>query len=207
MKGLTEKQNAVLTFIIGEMEENGFPPTVREIGNKFGITPKGAYDHMKAIEKKGFIKCHKNRSRAIEVLIGNDKSGDQDLLDNAVLVPLVGTVAAGAPILAEENIEEYVAFPKAMVRSGTSKTFVLKVKGDSMIEAGIHEGDMALIKQTRTANNGDIVVALIEDEATLKYLQKERNQVKLLPANKKYKPIVTKKVEILGKMIGLMRSY
>lgn len=204
MKELTEKQNAVLEFILERMGEDGFPPTVREIGNRFGITPKGAYDHLKAIEKKGYILVHKNRSRAIEIL-AKTPANIKRVPEKSVMVPLVGTVAAGNPILAEENIEEYIPAPKTMATP--NNTFALRVRGDSMEDRGILEGDLALIKKSRTADNGDIVVALIDEEATLKIFQKDRSNIKLIPANKKYKPIVVKKVEILGRLVGILRYY
>lgn len=204
MKELTLKQKNVLNFIITEMDTNGFPPTVREIGNEFLITPKGAYDHLKAIEKKEYIRCHKNRSRAIEILVNTDDYS-QKKTEKSVMIPLLGTVAAGTPIFAEENVEDYIPVPKNMVKSGT--TFSLRVKGDSMIDRGIMEGDLALIRKTKTAINGEIVVALIDGEATLKIFKKEKSSIKLIPANKAYKPIIVRKIEILGKLIGLLRYY
>ena len=205
MKELTDKQKSVFDYINEENEKNGFPPTIREIANFFCVTPKAAHDHMKLIEKKGFIRCHKNRSRAIEIL----NSGEgilPDPMGQATMVPLLGTIAAGTPLFAEECIEEYVPFPKPMT-TGKKRTFALRVRGDSMIEKGIHEGDLALIEQTNIAENGDIVVALLDDEATLKIFMKDGKQVKLVPANKKYKPIVVKNLQILGKLVGILRYY
>ena len=170
MKDLTEKQQAILNFIEESIRSQGYPPTIREIGDTFQITAKGAYDHLKAIEKKGYIKCVKNRSRAIE-LLRTSAGGEPMTLEQTVSVPLVGRVAAGLPILAQENIEEYLAFPRNLVPDGG--VFALRVTGDSMIEAGIHNGDIAVIQKADTAENGEIVVALIEDEATLKYFHKE----------------------------------
>jgi len=170
MKDLTQKQKQILEFITNFVKEKNYPPSIREIADHFQITPKGAYDHLKAIEKKGFIKTEKNRSRAIE-LVKTNTDVDFDMIK----IPLVGRVAAGAPILAEENIEEYLTFPRSMIPANSERDiFALRVTGDSMIDAKINDGDIAIIKKTSTAENGDIVVALIDDEATLKYFYKEK---------------------------------
>jgi len=125
-----------------------------------------------------------------------------------IKIPLVGRVAAGAPILAEENIEEYLTFPRSMIPANSERDiFALRVTGDSMIDAKINDGDIAIIKKTSTAENGDIVVALIDDEATLKYFYKEKDHIRLEPANAKYKPIITKNAIIIGKLIGLYRRF
>ncbi len=203
MKGLTQKQKQILEFITNFVKEKNYPPSIREIADHFQITPKGAYDHLKAIEKKGFIKTEKNRSRAIE-LVKTNVDVDFDMIK----IPLVGRVAAGAPILAEENIEEYLTFPRSMIPANSERDiFALRVTGDSMIEAKINDGDIAIIKKTSTAENGDIVVALIDDEATLKYFYKEKDYIRLEPANAKYKPIITKNAIIIGKLIGLYRRF
>ena len=204
MKDLTEKQQAIMNFIEESIRSQGYPPTIREIGDTFQITAKGAYDHLKAIEKKGYIKCVKNRSRAIE-LLRTSAGGEPMTLEQTVSVPLVGRVAAGLPILAQENIEEYLAFPRNLVPDGG--VFALRVTGDSMIEAGIHNGDIAVIQKADTAENGEIVVALIEDEATLKYFHKEKKRVRLEPANQAYKPIFATEVMIIGKLVGLYRQF
>jgi repressor LexA len=203
MKDLTQKQKQILEFITNFVKEKNYPPSIREIADHFQITPKGAYDHLKAIEKKGFIKTEKNRSRAIELVKTNT---DVDL--DMIKIPLVGRVAAGAPILAEENIEEYLTFPRSMIPANSERDiFALRVTGDSMIDAKINDGDIAIIKKTSTAENGDIVVALIDDEATLKYFYKEKDHIRLEPANAKYKPIITKNAIIIGKLIGLYRRF
>jgi repressor LexA len=192
-----------LEFITNFVKEKNYPPSIREIADHFQITPKGAYDHLKAIEKKGFIKTEKNRSRAIE-LVKTNTDVDFDMIK----IPLVGRVAAGAPILAEENIEEYLTFPRSMIPANSERDiFALRVTGDSMIDAKINDGDIAIIKKTSTAENGDIVVALIDDEATLKYFYKEKDHIRLEPANAKYKPIITKNAIIIGKLIGLYRRF
>jgi repressor LexA len=200
-KKLTEKRDNSLNFIKGNIRDTGFPPTVREIGDEFNITVKGAYDHVKAIEKKGYIRTEKNKSRAIIVV-------DQDdmIETDAVNIPLLGRIAAGAPIFAEENIEEYLSFPKSMF--GKGDYFALDVRGDSMIEGGILDGDIAIIKQQDTANNGDIVAALVEDEeATLKRFKNTGKNVQLIPENSAYQPIITTDVKILGILSGVFRKY
>jgi repressor LexA len=200
-KKLTEKQDNILNFIKENIRDTGFPPTVREIGDEFNITVKGAYDHVKAIEKKGYIRTEKNKSRAI-IVVDQDDIVETD----AVNIPLLGRIAAGAPIFAEENIEEYLSFPKSMF--GKGDFFALDVRGDSMIEGGIMDGDIAIIKKQETANNGDIVAALVEDEeATLKRFKHTGKNVQLIPENSSYKPIITTDVKILGILSGVFRKY
>lgn len=203
MKDLTEKQSSILEYIESYISGQGYPPTIREIGEQFSITAKGAYDHLKAIEKKGYIKCEKNRSRAIELL--KTSSGSAPLAAAGVVnIPLLGRVAAGMPIVAEENIEEYLAFPRVMVPE--NGVFALRVAGDSMKDAGIFDGDIAVIQKQETARDGEIVVALIEDEATLKYFHREKKRIRLQPANKAYKPIYASEPAILGKLVGIYRQ-
>ena len=177
MKELTDKQELVLKFITGVIKDKGVPPTIREIGDEFQITAKGAYDHLKAIEKKGYLKTSKNQSRAIELLRHS----------------------------AEENIEDYIPVPDRMSKKGT--IFALKVVGESMIGDGINDGDIAIIQKKEVARNGEIVVALIEGEATLKTYFKDSDMVRLEPSNSKFKTIKTKKASIIGKLIGLYRFY
>lgn len=199
-KDLTDKQQLILNFIKDEINDSGFPPTVREIGDKFGITVKGAYDHMKAIEKKGYIKTEHNKSRAIVII--DDES---EIKSKGIRIPLLGRIAAGTPILAEENIEDFLLFPEEMFTKG--EYFALTVKGDSMIEGGILDGDIAVIKKQNTANNGEIIAALLEDEATLKVLQKTSNAIRLMPKNPAYKPIECIEVAIMGKLAAVFRRY
>lgn len=199
-KQLTDKQEKIFDFIKESIRDSGFPPTVREIGEKFHITVKGAYDHVKAIEKKGFIKTEQNKSRAIVVL-----NEEEEIPVDAINVPLLGRIAAGSPIMAQENVEEYLSFPKSMFRSGDY--FALHVKGDSMIEGGINDGDIAIIKKQNNCNNGDIVAALLEDEATLKRLKITGNKAVLMPENSAYQPIVAENIAIMGKLVALFRKY
>lgn len=198
-KDLTDKQQMILNFIREAISESGFPPTVREIGDKFGITVKGAYDHIKAIEKKGFIKTEHNKSRAIVVI------DDSEIKSSGISIPLLGRIAAGSPILAEENIDDYLTFPEEMFGSG--EYFALTVRGDSMIDGGIFDGDIAVIKKQNTASNGDIVAALIDDEATLKVFQKTSDAIRLIPKNPAYKPIETTEVSVMGKLAAVFRRY
>lgn len=199
-KELTTKQEKIFEFIKLKIKESGFPPTVREIGDKFNITVKGAYDHVKAIEKKGYIRTEQNKSRAIVVLDSED-----EIPVDAINIPLLGRIAAGSPILAEENIEEYLSFPKTMFRSG--EYFALHVKGDSMIEGGINDGDIAILKKQNTANNGDIIAALLTEEATLKRLKITGGRAQLMPENAAYQPIPADNASILGKLVALFRKY
>lgn len=202
MKELTERQELVLKFITDVIKERGYPPTVREIGDKFEITAKGAYDHLKAIEKKGYLKTTPNQSRAIELTRHSVEDG---IPVRAMSIPLLGRVAAGIPIFAEENIEDYIPIPDDLARKGV--LYALRVVGESMIGAGINDGDIAIIQKKETARNGEIVVAMVENEATLKTYFKETDYVRLEPSNKAFKPIKTKKAQILGKLIGLFRFY
>lgn len=202
MKELTDKQELVLKFITQVIKDRGVPPTIREIGDEFSITAKGAYDHLKAIEKKGYLKTQKNQSRAIELL---RHSAEDGIPVRVMSIPLLGRVAAGVPILAEENIEDYIPIPDQLAKKGV--VFALKVVGDSMINDGINDGDIAIIQKKEVARNGEIVVALIDNEATLKTYYKEADYIRLQPGNNKYKPIKTKKANIVGKLIGLYRFY
>jgi repressor LexA len=199
-KELTIKQEKIFEFIKYQIKDSGYPPTVREIGDQFNITVKGAYDHVKAIEKKGYIRTEQNKSRAIVVL-----NVDAENPVDAINIPLLGRIAAGSPILAEENIEEYLSFPKTMFKSGDY--FALHVKGDSMIEGGINDGDIAILKKQNTANNGDIVAALLTDEATLKRLKITGSKAQLMPENAAYQPIAADNASILGKLVALFRKY
>ena len=200
-KDLTERQDEIFSFIKEAIRESGYPPTVREIGERFNITVKGAYDHLKAIEKKGFIRCGENKSRAIELIVDRASIAPH----NAVNIPLLGRIAAGMPLLAEENLEEYLSFPASVF--GRGEYFALRVKGDSMIDEGIHGNDIAIIKKQQVAQNGEVVAALLEGEATLKIFRKAGGKITLLPANPAYKPIVADRVEILGKLAAVFRKY
>jgi repressor LexA len=202
MKELTEKQELVLKFITNVIKDRGVPPTIREIGDKFEITAKGAYDHLKAIERKGYLKTSKNQSRAIELL---RHSAEDGIPIRAMSIPLLGRVAAGIPIFAEENIEDYIPITDRMAKKGS--LFALRVVGESMIGDGINDGDIAIIQKKEVAKDGEIVVALLEEEATLKTYYKEKDLIRLEASNPKFKPIKAKKVTVVGKLVGLYRYY
>jgi len=198
MKEMTERQHKVYDFIKGYIIKNGYPPTVREIAGGFKISIKGAYDHLKSIERKGFLKTTSSRSRAIELHEPIIRSGG-----SSINVPLVGNVAAGMPILAEQNIEESYTMPTSLF--GTDDLFALRVRGDSMKDVGIFDGDLALIKPHVEATNGEIVVAMLDDEATIKTFYKENGKIRLQPENPDYKPIITDTVKIIGKPVWILR--
>ena len=199
MRPITRRQAEVLDHIKAFINDHHFPPTMREISEHFGISVKGAHDHVRALVKKGCLKIDTNRSRTIEV-IGQDD--DSELL---VDVPILGNVAAGLPLLAEENREGVVRF--AADQLGKGNHFALHVHGDSMRDAGIMDGDLAIFRQQPVAANGDIVVAMVEDAVTLKRFYKEKNRVRLQAANPDYPPIFTQNVRVLGKLSQLIRRY
>ncbi|MFP4375628.1 MAG: transcriptional repressor LexA [Spirochaetales bacterium] len=200
MKDLTARQRVVLGFIRGFLREHRFPPTIREISEHLEVSVKGAYDHVKALEKKGHIRIDSNRSRTIELIAEPPEEQPQ-----TVEVPILGNVAAGLPLLAAENLEGSVQIPRAQLRSG--KHFALNVRGDSMTGAGIMDGDVAIFRQQPVAENGDIVVAMVDEAVTLKRFFKEKNRVRLQAENEAYPPIFTQNVRILGKLAQLVRSY
>lgn len=199
MKELTTRQQAILDFLTGFIEKNSYPPTVRETAKAFSISIKGAYDHIKALEKKGVIKLQENRSRALEIV--SKKGNDESVAE----IPVLGSIAAGNPIFAEENWNGTIRIPSEFARSGSC--FALRVQGDSMRDAGIRSGDLAIIEQRPTAENGEIVAALIEDSATLKRFFKENNRIRLQAENPDFAPIFTQDVRILGKLKAIIRSY
>ncbi|MCG8452206.1 MAG: transcriptional repressor LexA [Spirochaetales bacterium] len=201
MKAPTKRQTEVLDFIKSFLRGHKYPPTIREIAAHFNVSVKGAYDHVKALEKKGLISCDTNRSRAIEImdLPQTESPGEQ------VTVPLLGRVAAGTPLFAEENLEETLSIPASMVKRGRS--FALRVEGDSMTGAGIFDGDIAIFTQQPGAENGQIVVAMVDEAVTLKRFYRESNRIRLQAENPAYPPLYTADVRILGRLVGLMRTY
>ncbi len=199
-KGLTKRQREILTYLMESKQERGYPPSVREIGAALGLTSSSTvHSHLAALEKKGFIHRDPSKPRAIEIL----KDGASQPPKRVVNVPVLGHIAAGQPILAEEHIEDVFPLPSDFVREDAS--FILRVRGDSMIEAGIHDGDYLVVRQQPTANNGEIVAALLGDEATVKRFYRERDHIRLQPENRTMTPIVTRDVTILGKAIALLR--
>ncbi|MFC5531883.1 transcriptional repressor LexA [Cohnella yongneupensis] len=205
MSKMSNRQNAILEFIKTEVREKGYPPSVREIGEAVGLASSSTvHGHLDRLEKKGLIRRDPTKPRAIEIL-GDDESM-YGLASSVRQIPLVGKVTAGVPITATENIEEYFPLPTTMV--GDQPVFMLSVQGDSMIEAGIHDGDYVIVRQQPNATNGDIVVAMTEDnEATVKTFYKERDHIRLQPENASMSPLRYPNVSILGKVIGLIRSF
>ena len=197
---LTKRQKEIFDFIRGYASKHGYPPTVREIGKAVGLTSSSTvHAHLANLEKIGLLKRDPTKPRAIEVLIDKARKamGGKGL-------PVVGAVAAGAPILAEENIEEYVEVPDVI--GGEDSDYVLRVRGDSMQDAGILEGDYVVVKSADKADNGEIVVALLGEEATVKRFFQEKDRVRLQPENKAYKPIRTKEAQLLGRVVGVFRK-
>ncbi len=199
MKNLTERQKEVLEFISGYVSKRAYPPTIREIAERFSISVKGAYDHVKALEKKGALRVEGNRSRAVEVL------GRGEREDQAIDVPLLGEVAAGKPLFADENREKVITVPAHML--GKRACFALRVRGDSMKDVGIMNGDIALIEEKTTAEDGEIVVAMVDESVTLKRFFRENNRIKLQAENPAFPAIYTQEARILGRLKGLIRTY
>lgn len=199
---LSRKQLDILAYIKNEIYKKGYPPSVREICDAVNLkSTSTVHGHLERLEKKGFIRRDPTKPRAIEVL---DSNSGVSFRREMVELPVVGKVAAGVPILAEENIED--TFPVPIEFIGNSNAFMLIVKGDSMINAGIFDGDFVIVRQQSIAKNGDIVVALINDEATVKTYYKEKDYFRLQPENPYLMPIITKELSILGKVIGVFRS-
>ena len=213
-QALTKRQITILDFIIQQIRIKGYPPSVREIGEAVGLQSSSTvHSHLTQLEQKGYIKRDPTKPRAIMIL--KDSNGDEDFyttpsaendtFEEMISLPLVGQVAAGQPILAEENVEDTIPFPMRFIRHNDS--FLLKVKGDSMINVGIFDGDLIIVAPTQVANNGEIVVALIDDEATVKTFYKEKGRIRLQPENDSMEPIYATDVQILGKVIGLFRTF
>ncbi|RJQ51292.1 MAG: transcriptional repressor LexA [Actinobacteria bacterium] len=199
---MTGRQRQILDFILSEMHRKGYPPSVREIGQAMGLTSSSTvHSHLASLEKKGYLRRDPTKPRALEVL--NYRDTENPLPPSQVRsVPVVGRIAAGMPVLAEENIEDVFALPPEL--SGDD-TFVLRVTGDSMIEAGIYDGDWIVVKQQPHAQNGDIVVALLDEEATVKRFFREDGQVRLQPENAAMEPIYATDVAVLGKAVAVLR--
>ena len=218
--GLTPRQQRVLAHIKDSIEKRGYPPSMREIGEAVGLTSSSSVAHqLKTLEEKGFLKRDPHRPRALEVFLPEvmaarrsmssaeeasfDETGVGDALPAAQYVPLVGRIAAGGPILAEERVEEVFPLPRQLV--GDGQLFLLEVRGDSMIEAAICDGDYVAIRQQPTAENGEMVAALIDGEATVKTFQRKDGNVWLLPHNPAYDPIDGTHATILGKVTAVLR--
>jgi len=202
MEALTNKQGLVLKFLIDFNAEHGFPPTIRELCDHFGFKSLNtAHFHLRSLEKKGYIQIHPGKGRGITLPEAHRLSERK--------IPVVGRIAAGTPILALENIEELLGIDKHFF--GAERSFAVQVKGDSMVDAHIQEGDYVIVKIQAQAESGDIVAALIDDEVTLKYFYRTKNQIRLESANSSYPPLIFKKGDprsfrILGVMVGLVRK-
>lgn len=208
---ITKRQQAVLDCISAFIDDHGYGPTVREICRELGLSsPSTVHVHLKALEDKGLINRDPLKSRSVTLCdysAADDSSGSGQMVfagsENTVRLPLVGDVAAGVPILAEENITDTITLPVDIV--GDSASFMLSVHGDSMIECGINDGDYIVVKEQSVADNGDIVVALIDDGATVKRFYKEKDRVRLQPENSSMEPIYARDCTIVGKVVALFR--
>jgi repressor LexA len=218
--GLTPRQQRILNVLRDSIEQRGYPPSIREIGDTVGLASSSSVAHqLRTLEQKGFIKRDPNRPRALEVFLpelmaarrsishaddsGFDETGVGDAAPPATYVPLLGRIAAGGPILAEENLEEVFPLPRTLV--GEGNLFLLEVSGDSMIDAAICSGDYVVVRQAQTAENGEVVAAMIDGEATVKTFQRKGSQVWLLPHNDAYEPIDGTNATILGKVTAVLR--
>lgn len=203
--GLTPRQTKILLAIKEAMETNGYPPSMREIGEAAGLSsPSSVKYQLEALEAKGWIRRDPSRGRALEVLTPGDERFEDIKPERTHNVPLVGRIAAGGPILAEQNVEEVFPLPASLV--GEGDLFMLKVVGDSMIDAAICDGDFVVIRSQKDANKGEIVAAMIDGEATVKTFSKKSGQIWLLPANDSYQPIDGNQAEILGVVTAVLRS-
>ncbi len=210
MKKISKRQEQVLNFIINEVKSKGYPPSVREIGEAVGLTSSSTvHGHLSRLESKGLIRRDPTKPRAIEILDERFShpihQATEDMMQSVVNVPVIGKVTAGTPITAIENVENYFPLPDNMLYDSNS-LYMLEISGDSMIEAGILDGDLVLVKKQSDAKNGDIIIAMTdEDEATCKRFFKENDHIRLQPENSSLEPIIVQSVSILGKVVGLYR--
>lgn len=199
---ITEKQSQILEYIKSEILNKGYPPSVRDICQAVNLkSTSSVHSHLETLEKNGYIRRDPTKPRTIEIIDDNFNLVRREVVN----VPMVGTVAAGQPILAIENIDNYFPIPSEYMPN--EETFMLKVKGESMINAGILDGDNILVKRQNTAKNGDMVVALVEDSATVKTFYKENGHIRLQPENDYMDPIILQDVEIIGKVFGVFRFF
>lgn len=208
---LTARQQSVLNFMLRYVRQRGFPPSIREIGDAVGLSSPSSVAHqLNVLQRKGYLHRDQNRPRALEIQLPGqppvraDSAAPAADQSRATDVPVIGRIAAGGPILAEEDIEDTFTLPKQLI--GEGRMFMLTVVGDSMIDAAIADGDLVVIRQQPEANNGDIVAALIDDEATVKSFKREGDRVWLLPRNDAYEPISGDNARILGKVVAVMRK-
>jgi repressor LexA len=202
MKELTKRQKEVLSFIANHINRHSYPPTIRDIAEHFTISVKGAYDHVAALKRKNCLKQDGNRSRTM-ALTGNKEDENSKLLAK---IPVVGTVAAGIPILSEENWEGTLTLHRSLLKKNRIY-FALKVRGDSMTGAGIMDGDMAAIEKQSAVRNGEIEVAVVDEAVTLKRFYKESSRIRLQAENPAYKPIYCQEVRIIGRLAQIIRHY
>ena len=210
-KSLSDKQLSILDAIQGSIASRGYPPSMREIGDAVGLSSLSSVTHqLNQLELSGYIRRDPKRPRALEVLIDLPRSGTSAVSDyptpvgDAAMVPLVGRIAAGIPITADQQVDEVFPLPRQLV--GRGDLFMLKVSGDSMIDAAICDGDWIVVRQQQTAENGDIVAALLDDEATVKVFQQRDGHTWLLPRNSAFAPILGDFAEVLGKVVAVLRS-
>lgn len=199
---ITAKQEEILNYIKNEILERGFPPAVREICQAVNLkSTSSVHSHLESLEKNGYIRRDPTKPRAIEILDDSFNMVRREMVN----VPIVGTVAAGQPVLAQQNIDSYFPIPSEYMPN--EQSFILRVKGESMINAGIMDGDCVLVKQQSAADNGDMVVALVEDSATVKTFYKENGYIRLQPENDTMAPIIVEDCQILGKVFGVFRFF
>jgi repressor LexA len=204
---LTERQQQIWNFLVAYVDRHGYPPTVREIGEEVGLaSPSTVHAHLANLERAGLLRRDPTKPRALELIGRSREEARPEEADDVARLPLVGEIAAGAPLLADENVQEYLAMPKQ-----TRGDFLLRVKGDSMIGAGILDGDLVIVQRAQDARNGEIVVALAgddegADEATVKTFYRETDRVRLQPENEALEPIYTDHVRILGRVVGVFRE-
>ena len=202
---LTARQITILDFIKTATESQGYAPSMREIGDAAGLaSPASVKYQLDILEEKGFIRRDENRGRAMEVVLPDHMVGESPQTDKTRFIPLVGSIAAGVPITADQQVEETLPLPESLV--GKGDLFMLKVKGESMINAAICDGDYVVIRQQKDANNGDIVAAMIDGEATVKTFSRKNGHIWLLPANDDFAPIDGDACEVLGKVTAVLRS-
>ena len=201
---LTDKQTQILEYIRHEILAKGYPPSIREICQAVDLkSTTSVHAQLSSLEAKGYIRRDLTKSRSIEIIDDDFSLTKRELVN----IPIVGTVSCGQPILAEQNIEDYFPVPPEYIHNTNNQTFMLRVKGDSMINVGIYEKDLVIVEQCSSARNGEIVVALIEDSATVKTFYKENGYIRLQPENDYMDPILVEHCEILGRVIGLFRNF
>jgi repressor LexA len=205
MDNLTDRQRRILEYIAQTVEDRGYPPSVREIGDAVGLhSPSSVHAQLSTLAQKGLLAKDPTKPRAIRVHREPQRGRAKAARTDVVEVPLVGRIAAGGPILAQESVEETMPLPRDLVGSGT--LFALTVKGDSMVDAGIMDGDTVIVRQQQTAEDGEIVAALIDDEATVKRLSRKGGKVRLIAENPSYEPIEPENVSVLGKVVAVLRK-